>query len=160
VLYPQLLDSDFAKMPRVLREFHSSLGERRAHGTVTVRHENRWLARMSGFPPSGTNIRLQLDVTAGDNEEIWIRHFGASVLQTVQRRHGDLLLEAAGRVWVFFRVSADCFGMRFESERVRFWKIPLPVRIRAEARGNQSSWEIEVTVKGVGSYCGVVVPTT
>lgn len=159
MLYPQLLLDDFAKLPSVLRDFHSAPGGSKASGTVTVRHVNHWLARMAGFPPSGDNIPLQVDVDAGDDEEVWTRRFGAAVLRSVQSRHGDLLVEAVGPVRVFFRVSADPAGMRFESERARFWKIPLPLRIRAEARGNRSSWNIEVTVRGVGWYRGVVTPT-
>jgi hypothetical protein len=159
VLYPQLLRGDFAKLPRVLREFHSAPGGGQASGTVAVRHVNRLLARMAGFPASGEDIPLHLDVVAGEDEEVWTRRFGESVLQSVQCRRGELLLEAIGPVRVFFRVFGDSSGMRFESTRARFWRIPLPLKVRAEARGNQSSWDIQVTVRGVGSYRGVVVPT-
>jgi hypothetical protein len=159
MLYPQLLNDDFEKLPRSLREFHSTPGGGRACGSVAVSHRSRWLARMVGFPPSGDCIPLQLEVVAGEDREVWIRRFGEYVFETVQSKEGDFLLETVGPMHVLFRVSADSSGMRFESRRARWWIIPLPLRIYAEARGNESSWDIQVSVAHVGSYRGAVVPT-
>jgi hypothetical protein len=114
---------------------------------------------MAGFPPTGEGISLHLEVVADGDEEVWIRRFGAAVLESVHRRHGDLLVETLGPVCVFFRIFADSTGMRFESQRARFWKIPLPLRVRAEARGNDASWDIQVTVRHIGSYRGSLAPS-
>lgn len=158
MLYPQLLAADFAKLPRVLREFHSAPRGGRAAGTAVVRHSNRWLAWLARFPRSGENIPLQLDVQTNGNREIWIRQFGGVILRTNQRQDGNLLLETRGPVRIFFRVSADENGMRFESQRACFWIIPLPFRVDARVRGNESSWEVDVTVGRIGSYQGALVP--
>jgi Domain of unknown function (DUF4166) len=154
VLYPQLLAADFASLPRVLREFHSVPRGGRASGTVVVRHTNRWLARLVGFPGIGENIPLQLEVQTNGNCEIWVRRFGSVILRTSQRQEGDLLLETRGLVRIFFRIFADESGMRFESQRARLWMIPLPLRVEATVRGNESSWEVDVTVGHIGSYQG------
>ena len=45
MLYPQLLQDDFAKLPLALRKFHSTPGGGRASGTVVVERVNRWLGR-------------------------------------------------------------------------------------------------------------------
>jgi len=158
MLYPQLLERDFERLPRALREFHSAPGGGRARGTVAVRHSNRWLARLTGFPRSGEAIPLEVQVIARDHEELWVRRFGQSVLRSVQRRDGHLLLETVGLLRLHFRVSADHSGMRFESQRARFGMIPLPLRVKAEALGGDSCWNIRVTVAGIGSYSGAVVP--
>ena len=158
MLYPQLLQGDFEKLPRALREFHSRPGGGRASGTVTVRHEIGLLARLLGFPAPGDNIPVQLEVVSGENEEVWIRSFGGVVRKSIQSRSGDLLLERAGPVRVFFRVLADETEMRFESQSARLWMIPLPLRVRATARGIESGWEFEVTVARVGSYRGSMIP--
>ena len=158
MLYPQLLAADFAKLPRALREFHSSPLGGRASGTAIVRHSNRWLAWLAGFPRSGENIPLQLEVKTNGNREIWIRRFGGVILRTNQRQDGKLLLETQGLVRIFFRIFADEQGMRFESQRACFWIIPLPLRVQATVRGNESSWEIDVTVARIGSYQGALVP--
>ena len=157
MLYPELLKADFERLPRALRDFHSKPGGGRAEGTAAVRNDNRLLARLAGFPPPGDNIPMRLLVVASDNSEVWIRSFGDAVLRSVQRREGDLLQEAIGPVRVLFRVLADGAGMRFESLRVRLWMIPLPLRVAATARGDESSWEFEVTVERIGSYRGAMV---
>ena len=158
MLYPQLLAADFARLPRALREFHSMPRGGRASGTAMVTHTNRWLAWLLGFPRSGENIPLQLEVQANGNRETWIRQFGDVILRTNQRQDGNLLLETRGLVRIFFRVFADESGMRFESQRARLWIIPLPLRVAARVRGNDSSWEIDVTVARIGSYQGALVP--
>jgi hypothetical protein len=156
MLYPQLLNGSFEKLPGALREFHSRPRGGKASGTVSVRHDSAVLARLVGFPPSGDNIPLQLEVVAGENSELWIRRFGGVVLQTTQRRDGNLLLEMFGPVRMFFRILADERGMRFECQRARLWGIPLPLRVEARVWGNATSWEMEVTVGGVGSYRGAM----
>jgi hypothetical protein len=158
VLYPQLLDGDFARLPRALREFHSTPGGGRASGTAAVRRENELLARLAGFPQSGENIPLELQVVAGENKEVWTRRFGGTVLRTIQRRKDNLLLETFGPVRMLFRLFADETGMHFECRRVCLWAIPLPLRVEARARGDESSWEVEVTIRRIGSYRASLVP--
>jgi hypothetical protein len=157
MLYPQLLDGNFGKLPGALREFHSRPGGGKASGRVSVRHASSLLARLVGFPPSGDNIPLQLEVVADENSEVWIRRFGGVELRTTQRREGELLLEMFGPVRMFFRILADERGMRFECQRARLWGIPLPLRVMASVWGDATSWEVEVTVGGVGSYRGTLV---
>lgn len=159
MLYPQLLEGDFERLPRSLREFHSAPGGGRATGTVAVRHTNRWLAWMTGFPPAGDGIPLELEIVAGDDQEVWIRRFGGRVRRSVQHREGGLLLEAMGPLRLLFRVFADSRGLRFETERAHLWRIPVPLRVSAEARGNESSWEIEVSVAFIGAYRGALAMT-
>src|SRR5579862_7905854 len=112
MIYPQILHDDFAKLPRVLRQFHSTPGGARAAGTVSVRHSSGLLARLCGFPPAGENVPMRLEVIAGDDREIWIRHFGDVVMKSVQSLKSNLLLETFGPVRCVFRVLADDAGMR------------------------------------------------
>jgi hypothetical protein len=70
-----------------------------------------------------------------------------------------LLLEKAGPVRVFFRLLSADGELRFESERMLLWMIPIPLRVEARARGGESEWEFEVTVAHVGSYRGSMVPS-
>ena len=159
MLYPQLLQRDFENLPRALRDFHSRPGGGTASGTVDVRRVSGWLGGLVGFPPSGNAIPLQLQVIATGNREVWIRRFGETVLRTLQRPEGDLLLETLGPVRVFFRIFADHSGMRFQSQRARLWMFPVPLRIQARIWGTDSSWEFQVNVACVGSYRGMVVPS-
>lgn len=155
VIYRTLLEDDFEKLPPGLRVFHSALGQRRATGVMTVRHQNGWLARSVGFPHVGEH-RLRLEVVATRDWEEWTRWFGATPFRSTQWIAGDLLMEAAGPVRIAFRVTADENEMRFESRRVRVWGMPIPLRITACARGDGSAWWIEVEVAHVGSYSGKI----
>jgi hypothetical protein len=80
------------------------------------------------------------------------------VRRSVQWIKDDLLVEAAGPLRLYFRVFAGERGMRFQSERARFWGIPLPLRVEGTARGAGASWEFEVTISHVGSYRGIMEP--
>jgi hypothetical protein len=48
--------------------------------------------------------------------------------------------------------------MRFEALSMRLCGVPLPIRVEATARGNDSSWEFEVRIQRIGSYRGVMEP--
>ena len=159
MLYPQLLQRDFENLPPALRRFHSAPGGATASGTVDVRRTSGWLAGLIGFPPSGKALPLRLQVIADGNREIWIRSFGGTVLRSLQRPEGDLLMETIGSVRVFFRIFADHTGMRFQSQRARLWIFPIPLRIQAQAWGTDTLWEFQVTVACVGSYRGVAAPS-
>jgi hypothetical protein len=162
VLYRKLLPRDFDLMPAALRAFHSAPGGGSATGTVEVRRETGWLARLIGFPPTGRGIPLRLQVIAKDDQEVWIRRFGEVVLQSRQRREGELLVESMGPVRIFFRIFADRTGMRFQSQRARLWILPIPFRVEAQVWGTDSSWDFRVAVAGggwdIGWYRGAVAP--
>src|SRR5262249_32257526 len=148
------------KLPRVLREFHSAPGGANASGIVMVRRtRGGWLAGLIGFPRAGEGISMHLRVVATGDREIWTRSFGARQLRTCQKQKDGLLLETSGPVSVTMRVWADEKGMRFESVRVRFWFLPIPLRVEAYEWAAGSAWEFQVTIAGVGSYSGRMVPS-
>jgi hypothetical protein len=158
VLYRRILKDDFEKLPRALKMFHAFPGGGRALGTVTVRHANRLLARIAGFPPSGEDIPMELTVSAGENREVWTRRFGGVELNTAQWMEGELLVEQSGPVRLYIAVRGAGSGMHFRCSRARVWGIPFPIRVEADVRGDDDSWEFEVRISGVGSYGGVMRP--
>ncbi len=158
MIYPQLLQSDYAKLPRSVRDFHAAPGNRHASGTVTVRHAGA-LARLLGFPPPGDKIPTQLDVIATEDREIWTRQFGAVRKRTTQWVNAGHLVEAAGPVRMRFRVFLAGDAMQFQLVAARFLGIPMPLRVTASVRGaGDTSWEFEVNIAWVGSYRGIMEP--
>jgi hypothetical protein len=115
------------------------------------------MAWLAGFPQAGQGVDLRLCVVADETTETWIRNFGGKELRTVQRSAGTLMVESSGPVRVRFRVTADAAGLRFESRGARFWFVPIPLRIEAREWGDDTSWQFEVKVTGVGSYSGRMV---
>ena len=125
-------------------------------GMASVSHQNKWLARLLRFPRAGRDQPLRLDVVAEESREIWTRSFGNSQRRSVQRVRGGLLVEDLGPMQIEFRIIPNNDGMRFQSQRARLLGIPVPVRVEAHVKGNDSGWEFEVTVSRVGSYKGTV----
>jgi hypothetical protein len=158
MIYRQLLKDDFERLPPALQRFHSMPGGGRASGTVSVRHSNRLLARLAGFPHAGDNIPLRLDVHADDERELWMRRFGDDLLLSTQRCANGLLVERFGPLRLEFHLSADDAGLRLTSRTVSFWGLPLPLRVRAAERPHGHGWDFEVSVAGVGSYHGTMEP--
>lgn len=156
MLYPELLKTDFDKLPPALRRLHSGQGLRRASGTVSVRHASGPLARMVGFPPAGDDIPLRLEVAADGNREVWVRNFGDRTRRSVQGCHNSLLVEHAGPLRVEFQVTAEIDGLHFQSRRASLWGLPIPVNIEAFERGSGEGWEFEVSVAHVGWYGGTM----
>jgi hypothetical protein len=155
VIYPQLLRSDFEKLPPVLRDFHAVAGHRHASGRVSVRRTSAWAAIL-GFPPAGDNLPAQLDVFATDDREVWTRQFGRVLRRSRQWIQGEHLVEAAGPVRVTFRVFLSGESMEFESVGARLLGIPLPLHVSATVRGAGAGWEFEVRIAAIGSYRGVM----
>src|SRR5258708_5723729 len=130
MLYPRLLERDFDRLPRVLREFHSAPGGSRASGKAAVRRAS-FLSGLLGFPPAGDDIALELEVGEENDRKAWTRNLGGKKMRRVQGQEGDLRREAMGPVRIASRTAADENGMQFFSERARLWIIPIPLRVNA-----------------------------
>ena len=156
MIYPRLLGADFDKLAPVLREFHSGRSGGRARGIASVRHANRLLARVAGFPPVCDRLPTCLDVQADGDREVWVRMYGETPRRSVQYCERGLLVEEVGPVRLEFRVFVEGADLRMESSSVRWRSVPVPVRVRAVERANGAGWKFEVSVSGVGDYDGVM----
>jgi hypothetical protein len=156
VIYPQLLKTDFDRMPAILRDLHTRRGTLRAAGSVTVQHHHPRLARLLRFFPAG-ETSAALEVHAHDDREVWIRRFGKSIRRTVQTCDSGMLRESFGLLKIWFLLSADETGMRFSAHHARLCGVPAPIRVEAVTRAHgDASWEFEVKVHGLASYRGVM----
>ena len=153
-LYRSLLGGSFDLLPPVLQEFHGS-EDARAAGTVRVtRGRGRignLLADLLRLPRAGAVVPVDIHVLRQDVGERWVRRFGASPLESLQRPSRELLLESFGPLRLRFRLQASAGGLRFEPAGARFLFIPLPRRlapeVRAEERGGDGGWRVEVRVR-------------
>jgi hypothetical protein len=156
MIYRQLLNDGFDRLPAALRAFHSAPGGGHAVGTASVRHQNGLLARLLRFPRAALSQPVRLDVIARETEEIWTRTFGTSERRSVQRARAGLLIEDLGPFQIEFRVTPTSEGMRFQSARARVLGIRVPMHVEASAVGDEHSWNFEVTISHVGSYSGTM----
>jgi len=156
VIYRELLQDSFERLPAVLRRLHAPEGSACARGVATVRRQNRWLAALIGFPNADENLRVDMEVTANRDGQTWVRRFGGQVMRSKQRCEGGLLVEDMGPVRLRFRAADGENGLVLASERAALWGLPLPVKVRASERGEGSGWAFEVEVSGVGWYGGTM----
>jgi hypothetical protein len=158
MVYRRLLQDDFDRLAPVLRKLHDAQAGVRARGSVSVRHESRWLARLFGFPRAGDDIPLELAVESVAEGETWTRKFAGDILRSVQRAAEDgLMIEDMGQLRLKLRVFADGEDLRLESQSATFWTLPVPLRVKAVERGlSGNRWEFEVEVAPVGAYRGVM----
>jgi hypothetical protein len=157
MLYRQLLKDDFERLAPALRRLHETNANVRARGVVSIRHQNRWLARLAGFPKQGDKIPLDLAVECGSDTETWTRRFDGLMRRSVQSCAGGLMIEQLGPLRLQMRIYADGEDLRLESTSAKWLKLPAPVRVRAVERARGANgWEFEVEVRPVGSYKGVM----
>jgi hypothetical protein len=157
MVYRRLLQDDFDLLAPILRKLHDAKAGVRARGSVSVRHQSRWLARLFGFPRAGEDIPLELTVEGGAEGEFWTRKFAGDILRSVQRAEDGLMIEDMGPLRLKLRAFADGEDLRLESLSATFWKLPVPLRVKAVERGHgDDRWEFEVEVAPVGSYRGVM----
>jgi hypothetical protein len=79
-LYEQVLQDAFAPLPEPLRRLHSPAGKCCASGLARIDGADGWIARrvagVFGFPPTGENIPVTVEITASAGQETWHRDFG------------------------------------------------------------------------------------
>jgi hypothetical protein len=91
VIYRELLEDDFEKLPPVLSAFRSAPGIRCATGTLWVRGDIPFLACVVGFPPEGEQVPVTLEVRAIEDQQTWTRSFSGLLRRTTQRAMGGLV---------------------------------------------------------------------
>lgn len=171
-LYQRVLGNGFAQLPPILREFHSLRDGGNARGVVSVQHGRgilrRILARVLHLPPQGECIAVDLQVRVQGGREIWVRHFNAVPVETLQWQRGRWLIEKAGPLCFVFDVSATAEEMRFvfSHNEICGFKVPriLSLRVDAVARGQESNWQITVTIRSplfglLAEYRGEITPS-
>lgn len=154
MIYRQLLGSEFDRLPPVLRDLHGRDGRRQAAGTATLQRLPGLLPRIVGFPPSGANVPVLLEIVAAEDHEVWIRRFGNTIRRSVQRASAGSMVETFGVLRLHFRVAVVDSEIRYTLQRARFLGLRLPLEIQAAERAPGPAWEFEVTVAHIGSYRG------
>jgi hypothetical protein len=133
-LYRRLLGGAWASLPAPLQAMHDVGDRLTAEGAATVERGRGLLARLIaalfGFPRSGRDIPVRVELERGSDAEVWRRTFGGRSFASVQSA-------GAGRAeWLLVeRFGAFAFAMALvlDGERLRFvlrrWSccgLPLP----------------------------------
>ncbi len=131
-LFARIMGPRFALLPPSVRHLHSGAGVSTAVGTAqVVRGRNplaRLVARLFGFPPTGTH-RLRVTFAADTSGERWIRDFGGDCFTSHLSQAGDSLVERFGPYRFRFDLVSDDGGL---SMRMTGWSLAhmaLPMRL-------------------------------
>lgn len=172
-LYQRVLGRSFARLPPVLRAFHSLRQGAQAQGVVNVRYGRgrvrRAFAKALRLPPEGERITVQLQVQPQNGREIWVRQFDNLRMETLQWQRGDLLIEKAGALCFAFYVDVHEEGLRFQFVHNEIAGFKLPLRLlQVEAKAsatelNANGWFIQVTISAplvglLAEYRGEISP--
>ena len=152
-LYRSVLGSRLDLLPEPMRSFHDSTLNRQATGDFAVERSSGFrglVARILGFPKSGVDVPLRLEVTVIGSCELWSRQFQDQLLITSQWKHGELLIEASGPVRLGLELREDDTGLTYRYRKWWFWRIPMPhwlaPGIRVETAPRQHGWFVDVRI--------------
>ncbi|WP_337659879.1 DUF4166 domain-containing protein [Anderseniella sp. Alg231-50] len=168
----------FQMMPAALRTLHGAGGVPVWSGRAEVRAAEwfvpRLLARLFGFPASGSEIPVTVTVDRdpgedGPGRETWVRNFSGQRFSSVLRHHGD------GTFWETFGPFSFRLGLAADRESlvmpVTGWKlgpVPLPRALAPRSRTREYEdeqgrfcFDVELTLPVLGlfaHYRGWLVP--
>lgn len=152
-LYENILGNQFQALHPTLRRFHRTPAT--AHGRFRVwQPKNPFAKRLSswmGFPDSGDNIAVKLEVEQASNQELWRREFGSTIVETVQTASGGKLMERAGS-WNFAsELEVRGGSLHFRSTRFCWRRLALPARIAplvtSRVTPDDDGWDLIVHVE-------------
>lgn len=168
----------FDMMPTALRALHGHAGVPVWSGRSEVKAAGwflpRLLAKLFGFPASGSEIPVTVTVDREVNEdgsgrEIWVRNFSGQHFSSVLRHHED------GTFWETFGPISFRLGLAADRESlvmpVTGWKLgalPLPRFLAPRSRTREYEdeqgrfcFDVELTLPGLGlfaHYKGWLIP--
>ncbi len=176
--FQDLLGSDFARLPELVRRIHGLTHSLRSTGRADVCRAPRLLARLlctvAGLPPSGRDISVTVEFHPdGHLREFWERRFGrrrySSTLRAGDPRAPGLLVEHFGPFDLEFRLSVaseslstrlhwSATGWRFLGVRLPRQTVP---RIHCVESGDSERFmfDIDVAFPLIGQvirYCGAL----
>lgn len=130
LMFPRLLGSAFAKLPRTVQALHLRRGLQTFQGAATIRRGSHWLARLcgrvTGLPPAMQDAPLCVEITATPRREHWLRNFDGHRMGSAMWKRKGRLCERLGLVTFHFRLSVQNAALVWTVDRVRALGLPLP----------------------------------
>jgi hypothetical protein len=154
-----------------VRRFHDNPVAARASGRFDIVHGGwaaRIVSRLAGFPPAGSGLETEVNITPRDGGERWHRSFGGAPLVSEQRAGEDgTLIERVGRLELRFRLEAVRGSLQFHQVGASLclgaYRIRLPTwlapRVQALAYrdpddGQKMRVQVEIIAPLVGKLLG------
>lgn len=151
-IYRQVLGEDFDQLPRMVREFHSVLGDAKYSGRVVIDGPDnsfgRLIAWCSGLPRVSTEQAFEFSMQADENSETWRRHFPDGDMVSLLRAVDGCLVERLGVFQLGFRLDVATDKLSMLLDRVTAFGIPCPSilfpRVTAEEYGDDERFYFNI----------------
>ncbi|WP_101925110.1 DUF4166 domain-containing protein [Luteimonas rhizosphaerae] len=152
-LFQTLLGAPFFRLPDAVRALHSTRGEARYAGRVTVVRGtgllSRLCGRVAGLPRAMADAPITVDIVSGATGEVWLRTFGTQKMRSRLRHHDGELRERLGPLQLRFvlhtwdgQIFWNVVGARL------LGVVPLPnalfARVRCREREHDERYEFQV----------------
>ena len=170
-VFQRVLGPSFGELSPVLRRFHADAVGGSATGRLAVEYGKgrvaRWIASCMRLPAESPREEVTLKVTVDDQQEIWVRHFGARRMRSVLRKWDRLLLEGVGPLVLGFELLVEDGGMQFVQRATWFLGVRLPLviapRASCKVTPTGEKWKLDVRLElpligPLVRYHGVMAP--
>jgi hypothetical protein len=133
-LFERALGEGFHRLPAALRDLHDVFDRRVFKGEASIQRGAGWAAwlyaAVAGFPPAGSQVPVEVEMTCRAGHEDWTRRFGSHVTRSrLSRRPGDqpdVVWERFGCIAVEIVLRAEDDGLEYPVQRARMLGLPLP----------------------------------
>lgn len=156
--YEAALGYAFEILPPEIRRAH--LAPLVAEGTFDVDHGSHWitptLVKLLKLPNAGRAQRVQLEVTARDEELLWARRIGDVSLRTRQRALGSQIVEQAGLGSIVFDLAASDGALSYRQRDLRLAGLRIPRAVApivtARVLAAPVGWHVDVVIEWRGHF--------
>lgn len=132
--YAEVLGSAFADLPEPVQRVHSFAGSTRLSGRGYVTGPGSFaaklIARVFGFPPTGVDVPVVVDLSRKDGVELWQRSFAGKSFRSTQRvgrgRYDGLIVERFGPTGFGMAVVVEQGALSLVLRRWDVLGIPMP----------------------------------
>ncbi len=132
-LFRRMLGASFDILPAQIKTVHDATGWREYTGVASItgaeRLAPRLVARLFGFPQTGTAVPVRVTIACDPSSETWTRDFGGRVLRSrlSDNARGRLLEERFGPFAFRLTLTADATGVGIGVAGWRLGPLPLPL---------------------------------
>jgi Domain of unknown function (DUF4166) len=161
-LYQRVMGAKWTLLHETLRHLHSGGLQRSATGKLRVRRNSGLVARiilkLASLPSESEATPTILTVRVRGTEEEWERYFSDLRVVSIQQADGPLLIEAFGRLAIFFRLEAQNGGLQFVQERAQIRLGALRVAVPSLVAPEVSATEVPVDDNGFWVNVSIKIP--
>lgn len=163
-IFQQALGAEFSALPESIRDLHDCVEFGRWQGRAEVISGTGRLAqlirRIFGFPPSGTNIPVTVEIRRFHDCEHWVRNFDGRRFRSEIRLSGGpgsrRITERFGAFRFQICLTPTETNLSYPVERGWFlgvpiprWMLPISDSTESEVRG-EFKFDVAISLPGIG----------